>query len=285
MHTTKIHFSVFSRINESTNHLIIGLAFICILALGIPNAHAHGSSVYIEEMTWTEVRDRIAAGSTIAIVPTGGTNQNGPHMITGKNNFIVHYTSGEIAKRLGNALVAPVIAYVPAGRIEPPEGHMQFPGTLSVSGQTFAALLEDAARSLKAHGFRLICFVGDNGGSQSIQQQVADRLSLDWESSGVRVIQVSDYYARNGQEKFVQSVGLKVPHPTVHAGFVDTSELMAVDTLGVRKDKLAARSEHDYKTTGAMGDSTQASSAYGRRLLSLKVGAAVKQIEDAAVGQ
>lgn len=258
---------------------------IALFMLSVSSAHASGSSVYIEELTWMEVRDRMGAGSIIAIVPTGGTAENGPQMINGKNNFIVHYTAGEIARKLGNALVAPVLAYVPTGRINPPEGHMQFPGTLSVSSQTFAAILEDTARSLKQHGFRVICFVGDNGGSQSIQQQVSDKLSLEWENKGVRVVQVSNYYFRNGQEKFTQSLGVKVPNPAAHAGLIDTSELMAVDSLGVRTSHLGVRNEHDYRTTGAMGDSTLASAAYGRRFLSLKVNAAVKQIRDAAVGQ
>ena len=68
------------------------------------------SSVFLEELTWTEVRDAIQAGKTTVIIPTGGTEQNGPHMILGKHNIIVRFTAGEIAKQLGNALVAPVVA-------------------------------------------------------------------------------------------------------------------------------------------------------------------------------
>ena len=71
------------------------------------------NSVFLEDMTWVEVRDAIKAGKTTVIIPTGGTEQNGPHMVLGKHNYLVKYKAGETAKRLGNALVAPVVAYVP----------------------------------------------------------------------------------------------------------------------------------------------------------------------------
>lgn len=237
----------------------------------------------MEELTWMEIRDRIKAGSTVAIVPTGGTEQNGPHIITGKHNIIVHYTAGEIAKRLGNALVAPVMAYVPEGRIDPPEGHMQFPGTLSVSNETFSLMLQDTAASLKQHGFTLICFVGDNGGNQDAQKKVAQQLSEKWESSGVRVLHVGDYYNQNnGQEKWTQSIGLKTPAPAAHGGFMDTAEMLKLYPAGVRGEKGRAATERDFKTTGAAGDSTLATSTHGRQLLELKIQAAVNQISRVA---
>lgn len=245
-------------------------------------AHAAPSSVYLEDLTWMEVRDRIQSGQNIAIVPLGGTEQNGPHMVIGKHNMIVHYTAGEIARKIGG-LVAPVIAYVPEGRINPPEGHMQFAGTISVSDATLAALLEDTARSLKQHGFRAICFIGDHGGSQAVQKQVADKLTQEWQGTP-RVINVSDYYEHNGQKEWGDSNGLKVKDPLAHAGHVDTSEVMAIDGSGVRDNMRTARSEHDYKTTGAMGDSSMASATYGRKYLSLKVEAAVNQIQNATTG-
>ncbi len=237
--------------------------------------------VFIEDLTWMEIRGQMEHGATTAIVPTGGTEQNGPQMVTGKHNIIVHYTAGEIAQKLGNALVAPVIAYVPEGGIEPAQGHMKFPGTLSVSDRTFAALLEDTARSLRAHGFKLICFVGEHGGAQGVQQEVAERLSAEWKKEGVRVLQVSDYYAANGQEAWIAAQHLNFPDPAAHAGHLDTSEAMAVDVGAVRPDKFGARVKEDYDRTGAMGDSTQASVELGKQYLALKVDAAVRQIRGA----
>ena len=98
-------------------------------------------SVFIEELTWVEVRDAIKAGKTTIIFPTGGTEQNGPHMVLGKHNFRVAALSLRIAEKLGNALVAPVVSYVPEGRVSPPTGHMRFAGTISVPGDAFAMLV------------------------------------------------------------------------------------------------------------------------------------------------
>lgn len=228
------------------------------------SAFASAESVYIESLTSPEIRARIDAGAKVAIIPTGGSEQNGAHMVIGKHNTIVRYTAGEIAKALGNALVAPVIAYVPEGRIEPPQGHMELAGTLSVRDETYAALLEDTAASLKQHGFTLICFLGDSGGNQAVQQQLADKLSARWKDSGVRVLQVSDYYANNGQDAYVASLKLPLQDPGGHASFEDTSELMALDAKAVR-GKLPA----------------YASGTYGKRLLRLKIDAATQQIRHA----
>ena len=56
-------------------------------------------TVFLEELTWTEVRDALAAGTTTVIIPTGGTEQNGPHMVLGKHNYLVRYKAGEVARR------------------------------------------------------------------------------------------------------------------------------------------------------------------------------------------
>lgn len=262
-----------------TTKLVICLSFIYSSFIVLP-VHAANTpaTFFIEDMTWMEVKARINSGATTVIIPTGGTEQNGPHMVTGKHNYIVRHTANEIAKRLGNALVAPVMAYVPEGRIDPPEGHMKFPGTISLSHETFSLVLQDAAMSLKQNGFTLICFLGDSGGNQAAQKEVAKRLNEMWAGSGVRVLHVSDYYSNNGQDKWVQSISLDVQTPSAHAAFEDTSELMKVKAAGVRSGMRNAYTERDYATTGAMGDSTKATAGYGQQLLDHKINAAVNQI-------
>ncbi len=265
--------------------LAVAVFFLLPLLISISFPAFASESVYIEEMTSPEIRERIERmgnynnGNVIAIIPTGGSEQNGPHMVIGKHNTIVHYTAGEIAKRLGNALVAPVIAYVPEGSVEPPEGHMQFAGTLSVSEATYAALLTDAAASLKQNGFKLICFLGDSGGNQAVQKNLAESLTDKWKSSGVRVLQLSSYYDNNGQDAWVESKKIAVKDPGAHAGFEDTSELMAIDESAVRKNLLGDHSKDDFKITGTVADSRLASAEYGKYLLNLKIEAAVKQIQ------
>ena len=104
------------------------------------------------------------AGKTTVIIPVGGTEQSGPHMAIGKHNTRAKALAGKIAVSLGNALVAPVLAYVPEGNIEPPTEHMGFAGTISISEDAFKNVLLGTARSFRKHGFTDIVLVGDHGG-------------------------------------------------------------------------------------------------------------------------
>src|SRR5665213_3663600 len=171
--------------------LVVLLALVSMTALAAPPA---SGTVYLEDMTWTEVRDAIAAGRTTIIVPVGGTEQSGPHMALGKHNVRAHVLAGRIAEQLGNALVAPVIASVPEGRIDPPTGHMKFAGTISVSSDAFKGVLEGAARSFRQAGFRDIVLIGDHGGYQAQLQAVAAKLDREWAGAPARVHFIAEYY-------------------------------------------------------------------------------------------
>jgi creatinine amidohydrolase/Fe(II)-dependent formamide hydrolase-like protein len=258
---------------------IIATLATCLMLVAVPPARsaAAGDSVYMEELTWPELRAAIQHGKTVAIVPTGGTEQSGPHLVLGKHNYVVRQTAGRIAQTLGNALVAPVLAYVPEGNIEPPTENMTLPGTLSLPPKVFEEVLEATARSLRAHGFKLICFIGDHGLSQRSQQAVADRLNAQWAKVGVQVLDVSDYYSdANGQVAWLISQGEDRRKIGTHAALRDTSELMAVDPDGVRVDRIAPGG--DPKESGVYGDPTDSSAEKGAKLLQLKVDAAVRQI-------
>lgn len=256
------------------------LLALALTLLPLP-AFAGDAAVFIEDMTWMELKDRMGKGATTAILPTGGTEQNGPHLAMGKHNFIVEYTAGEIARGLGNAVVLPVLAYVPEGRISPAEGHMRFPGTVSVAESTFGAVVEDACRSMKQHGFRTIALLGDHGGSQEPLTQVARKLSSEWGKEGVKVINVTSYYKTGAESGWLKTRGLDVKNPAAHAGFADTSEMLAIKPEGVRDSLRGPYGEDSFLTAGVAGDSSQATATHGRALLSLRTKAAIKQIKDA----
>ena len=152
--------------------LLIALTCLAVLVPTAARAEAP-DTVFLEELTWTEVRDAIRAGKTTIIIPAGGTEQNGPHMALGKHNARVKVLSERIARGLGDALVAPVIAYVPEGAIAPPTGHMRYPGTITAPDDAFQKVLESAARSFRAHGFRHIVLLGDHGSTQAGQRAMA----------------------------------------------------------------------------------------------------------------
>jgi creatinine amidohydrolase len=234
-------------------------------------------SVFLEDLTWLEVRDAIAAGRTTAIIPTGGTEQNGPHMALGKHNYLVKYKAGEIAKRLGNALVAPVIAYVPEGAIDPPTGHMRFAGTITLPEDVFSKVLEYAARSLKQHGFTDIVLIGDSGGNQAGQKLVAEALNKEWVMTNVRVHHITAYYPGRGDD-WVMGQGVSAEEVGTHAGTHDTSSLMYLNPSMLRFDRMGPGKAGDGQ--GHVGNPARATALFGRQILIMQVEDAAKQIQE-----
>ena len=258
--------------------LVLGLA-----ALARPIEAPVPDTVFLEDMTWPEVRAALEAGKTGVIVPTAGHEQNGAHLVLGKHRYVVTYTSGRIAQELGTVLVAPVVTYVPEGDVEPKaSGHMAFPGTISVPPGVFAGILEAAARSLRKHGFTDIYFIGDSLDNQAVQAEVAERLTRAWQGSGARVHHVGDYYAANGQTEWLLAEGETLVTIGSHAGIRDTSELMAVHPAGVRAELLDLRHGFNLAPTGSNGVPARATAERGQRLLELKIEAAVRQIRTSA---
>jgi creatinine amidohydrolase/Fe(II)-dependent formamide hydrolase-like protein len=231
----------------------------------------------LAELTWPELQQAIAAGKTTVLVPTGGVEQNGRHMILGKHDHIVAWTAQRIAARLGNALVAPVLSFVPQGGTDPLTGNMQWPGTLNLSPAVFEMVLEEEITSLKLAGFQRICLIGDHGLSQEPQRRIAARLSKAWRDDGVQVAQIDDYYTTaNGQDRWLKEQGESEATLGHHAGIEDTAELMALHPSGLRKDWLAVPPAAE---DGSDGRPDLASDSRGQTLLSLKVEAAVAEIQ------
>jgi creatinine amidohydrolase len=261
--------------------MLRGLLF---LALGVavfgPSAAAQApASVFLEELTWIELRDDIHAGKTTILVPIGGTEQNGPQMVLGKHNVRVKILSERIARTLGNALVAPVIAYVPEGGYSPPTGHMNFPGTISVSEDAFEKVLEGAARSFKLHGFHDIVFLGDHGSDQQGEKIVAARLDREWASTAVRVHAIEEYYLA-GEDEFEKMLidrGYRPDEVGKHAGLADTSLMLAVDPRLVRTDRLRSTAN----ANGVNGDPARASAELGQLAVDLIVTKTVAAIRKA----
>jgi len=221
-------------------------------------------SILLDDLTWTELRDEIAAGKTTIIVPIGGTEQSGPAMALGKHNRRVKLLSERIAVSLGNAIVAPVIAYVPEGNLSPPSGHMRFPGTISVPEAAFEQILEYAARSFKLHGFKDIVFLGDHGGYQANERNVANKLNREWAASNVRAHAVTQYYDAT-QIEFVQILkgqGFTMSEIGTHAGLSDTSLMLALDPNLVREDRLSTGSKFGV-TDGVYGDPSKSTARLG----------------------
>jgi creatinine amidohydrolase/Fe(II)-dependent formamide hydrolase-like protein len=232
---------------------------------------------YIEAMTWTEVQGAIQAGKKAVIIPTGGTEQNGPHMVLGKHNYVVTFVAKVIAERLGNALVAPTIQYVPEGNFNSPN-FGQRPGVISNPSPGYEMLLDAAARSLRVHGFTDILLIGDSGGNQAGLDTVASRLNREWQGTGVRVFALTDYYAKSRLELrawLLEKFGYDAATAGSHAGITDTSQMMYIFPQGIRMDKRMPNGGGP--ESGVNGDPTKATAEIGKQAVEFKVNAAIAQ--------
>ena len=250
------------------------ICFIFIQFFAIP-AHAQARSLLIEDLTWTEVRDAIASGKDTAIIYAGSTEQNGPHMVLGKHNFIARHVAQRIAATLGNALVYPVLPIAPTGDATAKTEHMRFPGSISVSEATFAAVTRDVCMSAIAAGFKNIALMGDHGGGQEALGRTARELSTEWSAKGIHIHYIADVYIKSN-ELVTQYLAKRNLTPGAHAGLADTAELMAIDSKRrwIRRGKLSPSSPDN----GVDGDPRPANAELGRRFLQFKVDSAVTQI-------
>ncbi len=236
-----------------------------VFALALAAAAACAEEVSLEAMTSPELRARIAAGATTVLVPIGGTEQNGAHMVLGKHNRRARLLAERIARELGDAVVAPVIAYVPEGAIDPPTAHMRYAGTISVPEPAFEAILEGAARSLAHHGFRAIVLLGDHGGYQAALRRVQARFNRGPDArGGARVIALDEYYraAEVDFAAWLKAHGHDPAEIGEHAGLLDTSLALALDPALVRRD-LLGRAPRPGERDGVRGDPSRASAELG----------------------
>ncbi len=255
-------------------------AFAALLAA--PLAHAAPpagfAAVDLEAMTSTEIRAAIAHGTTTILVPIGGTEQNGAHMVMGKHNVRAHILADRIAEGLGNAIVAPTIAYVPEGSIHPPAAHMKYVGTISIPDAVFEGLLEATARSFKQHGFKDVVFLGDHGGYQSDLTRVADKLNKEWaKDPSCRAHAPLEYY-RITQTAYVEALkahGVGDAEMGSHAGLADTALALAVDPSLVREKALAGP-----YPAGVTGNPKRATAALGELGTKLVVDTTVAAIRN-----
>jgi creatinine amidohydrolase/Fe(II)-dependent formamide hydrolase-like protein len=236
-------------------------------------------SVFIEDLTWMEVRDAMRAGKDTVLVATGGVEQNGPYLVTGKHNVVLRGLTEAIARKLGNALVAPIVPFVPEGDIDPPSLHMKYPGTISVTEDTYASLLTDICASLHTHGFKHIVLIGDSGGNQAGLKKVAGELNARWQGSGSRVHYIAEFYDYGGLAKWLAEQGVKQTPEGLHDDFAMTAMMMSVDPQSARtKQRIAA---DKFRINGVDLAPAETTIAWGKRIIDHRAELTVQAIRAA----
>lgn len=241
-------------------------ALAALLAVAQAAVAQTPATVQLQELTWTEIRAAVDAGKTTVIIPIGGTEQSGPYIAVGKHNVRATVLAERIAQGLGNALVAPTVAYVPEGGYAPPASHMRFPGTITIPDATFEQLLASAANSFAVHGFRNIVFLGDHGGYQRDLRQVVARLNKQWAGQPARAFAPPEYYeaSSTGYAQILRRHGIRDDEIGTHAALADTSLQLAVAPRMVRLDALRHAPKPGAADGVYGGDPRRSSAALGQ---------------------
>jgi creatinine amidohydrolase/Fe(II)-dependent formamide hydrolase-like protein len=236
-------------------------------------------TVFVEEMTWMEVRDALKGGKDTVLIPTGGVEQNGPYLATGKHDVVLRATTEAIARKLGNALVAPIVPFVPEGDIDPPTSHMKYPGTISLSEDTYEKLLTDICACFRTHGFAHVVMIGDSGGNQEGMKAVAARLTEKWKGGKTRVYFIPEYYDYPGVTKWLGEQGIKQVPEGLHDDFAITAIMMTVDPTTVRmKQRIAA---DKFRINGVDLAPAAKTIEWGKKIVDFRAETTVKAIRKA----
>lgn len=229
------------------------------------------AQVEIELMTYPEIYAAIHQhAKTTVLIYNGGTEQRGPQAVLGGHTLMARRTGAEIARRLGTALLAPVLPFSPAaGHLKP-----RWPGTVDLPSDLYVKVNEAVVASMVTNGFRNIVVMGDHGGGQKELAELAHRLDARYRPRGVRVFFCGAIYKKAGEEF---NAWLKEHHYplSTHAGIPDTSLLMYLGGDGyVRRDRLAVGDGRN----GISGDARPSTPELGRGYFEIRVNAAVEEI-------
>jgi len=236
-------------------------------------------TVWIEDLTSVEVRDLIHSGKTTALIIVGGMEDNGPYLPVGKHGTVMKIEAEAIARKLGNALVAPLINTAP-GRPERPG----LPGAIALSAETYRGLLTDYAESLKADGFKNIFFLGDHGPDQPPQIEVSKVLNEKWKGTGVMAAQVPEYYDYADVQKFETTVlDIHEKPEGFHDDYYSSAIVMTQDVDNARiperikANKTSINGVELYPTSKPIAD--------GRKIVALRADATVAAIQKLLVNR
>lgn len=248
-------------------------------------------SVWIGELTSLEVRDLIKAGKTTALILGGGMEENGPYLTLDKHNNVSRAMGESIARKLGNALCAPILT------IEPGDpDHPKTPGGVVFSAETYKAVLTDMATSLRAMGFEKIVFLGDHGGDLQPMEEVSKNLNEKWKGLGATNYFVDKYGngsfanpsnsgccgwgALVGYEQTV--LGIHEKDEGYHDDYSFDSIIMTVDINGVRMpERIKAKKT---KINGVDLTPVAKTIENGKKIIAYRTDVTVKEIQRLMAG-
>jgi creatinine amidohydrolase len=244
--------------------------------------------VEFEMMTWPEVKQALADGKTTALFYTGGTEQRGPQNVNGGHTLMAKATVKAIALKLGNAIAMPVLPYTPNN------ASAQLPGTIGLTPEILASVLERVSEQAIVTGFKNVILMQDHGGGTNVYGEVAKKLEVKYAPQGVHVYFCDEVYAKaqGDFDKWLESKGYP---PSSHAGIPDTSTMLYLGgETWVRKELIPTAlgdpvpspgqpginpAARPTVNNGITGDARRSSVALGKMAFDMKVDYAVRQIQ------
>ena len=265
---------------------VLGLATVIVFALKAQTQE----QVEIEMMTYPEIYSAIHnQGKTTALIYNGGTEQRGPHAVLGGHTFMARAIAPMIARKLGNALVAPVLPFSinPAGGVDP-----KMPGSVALAPELFQKVNEAVVDSMVKNGFKNIVLMGDHGGGQDELNKLAEILDAKYRSQGVEVYFCGDVYEKSRRELAEWLTSKHLPLSN-HGGIPDTSTMLylqpgaeqwvrSIYRTTIGDPVLPPGQRPDPKVprvnNGVTGDPRPSTPEIGKLVVEMKVGNAVAQI-------
>ena len=240
-------------------------------------------SVFMDDMTWSEITNAMKAGKTTVILPAGGLEATGPFITLNKHQNMLRASTDMIARKLGNALVAPVVRYVP-----PDEGVNRGPyvGDFNITTEAYKSTLNDIVTALKEDGFKEIILIGDHQGAQRGMKEVAAELTPKWAGGSAHVHFVPEYYDRTAVQNYIKNtLGIteeRLPGGGFGDNYYNTSILFAVNPEGIR---LKQRVDADTLTVNGVNlKPVEKTIANGKHILEMQTDQSVAAIKKAIVG-
>jgi creatinine amidohydrolase len=192
-----------------------------------------GSKSRYGQLTWPETNE-VVAQNRVAVLPVGSIEGHGPHLPLDTDTVIVEGICHKVAEAIPDrAIVLPAIPFGISAN------HMDFPGTLTISEDTFIRLVTDVCSCLAYHGFRRILIINGHGGNQSALDVAARRVNLRYPET---LCAVMAYYLtpRAGQfeAELAKIQGLRGSMD--HGGLGETSCYLALNPSPVDMSKVQA---------------------------------------------
>lgn len=243
-------------------------------------------NVEFEMMTWGEVKQALADGKTTALFYTGGTEQRGPQNVNGGHNLMGKATVKAIALKLGNAIAMPVLPYTPNN------ASAALPGTIGLTPDLLAAILERISEQAITTGFKNVVLMGDHGGGQpNIYADVAKKLGEKYAAQGIKVVYCDEVYSK-ANDDFSKWLDEQKLSGGGHASIIDTSEMLylgGADWVRIKElpnaegDPILPRGQRPdpnvpRKNNGITGDARKSTKALGKKIFDMKVDYGVRQI-------